>query len=79
LKDDSIKLNLTPVVDHVLVEGQDPTRDFVKTMYFVNSPKVWDGEQKNFPKNAVLMTNNSNVDFLKQIGHFDRYYFYVKE
>jgi hypothetical protein len=79
LKDNSVHFGLNPIVDHVLVSGQDPTRDFVKTMYFIKSPRVWDGEQKDFPKNAVLMTNNSNVAFLTKIDHFGSYYFYVNK
>lgn len=79
LKSESVKLNLYPYIDHVLTQGQDPTRDFIKTMYFTAPPGVWDGDKKDYPKNAVLMTNNSNVDFLTKIDHFGSYYFYISK
>jgi hypothetical protein len=79
LEEDSAKWDLTPYIDHVLSQGQDPTRDFVKTMYFTKSPNVWDGVKKDFQANIVLMTNNSKVTFLTKIDHYGSYYFYINK
>jgi hypothetical protein len=77
LKNESIKRNLTPYIDHVVASGRNPTRDFASSIYFSYMLPIWNGERKDYPKNSILMTDNSNVDFLKQIDHFDRYYFYT--
>jgi hypothetical protein len=78
LKDKSTELKLTPYIDHVLLQGIDSTRDFAKALYFDEPLPSWNGEQKDYPDNSILMTNNSNVGFLKQIDKLGDYYFYVK-
>jgi 4-amino-4-deoxy-L-arabinose transferase-like glycosyltransferase len=77
LKNESVRRGFTPFVDQVVMNGADPSRDFAKTIYFAGPINLWDGSQKNLPDNSLLMTDNSNVSYLKQIDHFDRYYFYI--
>jgi len=77
LKTESTGRGLTPLVDHVLVGGNDSVRDFAREIYFAKTPNSWDGIREHFPSDSLLMTDNSNVDFLKQIDHFGSYYFYV--
>ena len=76
LKEESVKRNLTPYVDQVVMTGLSPTRDFAKVIYFEKPLNTWNGVEKEYPAGAILMTDNSNISFLKQIDHFDRYYFY---
>jgi hypothetical protein len=79
LKEESIKRGLTPYVDQVIMKGLNPTRDFAKSIYFGEPLNTWNGAEKEYPEGAILMTDNSKVEFLKQIEHIDRYYFYIKE
>lgn len=78
LKEKSVSLNKTPYVDHVLAKGVDPSRDFARSIYFTKQISTWNGEQKDYPDNSVLMTNNDNVSFLKKIDKYGDYYFYIK-
>jgi 4-amino-4-deoxy-L-arabinose transferase-like glycosyltransferase len=79
LKYESIKRGLTPYVDQVVMNGLDSGRDFAKTIYFTGPVNTWDGVKADLSDSALLMTDNSNVSYLKQIDHFDRYYFYIKK
>jgi len=79
LKEESVERNLTPYVDQVIMTGLNPTRDFARSIYFAGPLNTWNGVEKEYPADAILMTDNSNINFLKQIDHFDRYYFYIKE
>jgi 4-amino-4-deoxy-L-arabinose transferase-like glycosyltransferase len=79
LKEESVERNLTPYVDQVIMTGLNPTRDFARVIYFAGPLNTWNGVEKEYPAGAILMTDNGNINFLKQIDHFDRYYFYVKQ
>lgn len=79
LKERSIKQGLTPYVDSVILKGSNSTRDFAKTIYFTGPINSWNGDSKSLPDNGILMTDNSNVSYLKQIDRFDRYYFYINK
>lgn len=79
LKTSSEKLKLNPVVDEIVLKGLDPTRDFARSIYFTQGLSTWNGKERDFPNDAILMTDDSNVAFLKRIGHIDRYYFYVRD
>lgn len=79
LKEESAKRSLIPYVDQVIMTGLNPTRDFARSIYFAEPLNTWNGIEKEYPADAILMTDNSKVGFLKQIEHVDRYYFYIKE
>jgi hypothetical protein len=79
LKEESKSREFTPYVDEVILKGLNPTRDFAKTIYFETALNSWNGDVKSLLKNVVIMTDNGNVEDLKQINQFDRYYFYIKE
>lgn len=79
LKTFSDKLRLEPMIDETILNGLDPTRDFAKSIYFTQGLSTWDGKKETFPVDAILMTDNSDVSFLKQVGHVDRYYFYIRD
>jgi hypothetical protein len=79
LKEESVSRSLTPYIDQVIMKGLNPTRDFARSIYFTDPLNTWNGVKKEYPADAILMTDNSKVEFLKQIEHIDRYYFYIKE
>lgn len=79
LKDKSIEFNKTPYIDHVLIQGIDPSRDFARTIYFQDKIPSWNGEQKGLPTDSILMTDNSNINYLKQIDNVGKYYLYVNK
>lgn len=79
LKDESDKRKLNPYIDHVLASGEDETRDFVTSIYFDYKLPTWNGERAGAADGSLIMTDNSNVSYLKEIGKFPGYYFYIKE
>jgi hypothetical protein len=79
LKFESTKLNLTPVVDKVILKVKDPAQDFAKAVYFTDPIAEWNGDKKHLDINNLLMTDDGNVSYLKQINLFGRYYFYMNK
>lgn len=77
LKDEAAKENKTPYVDEVLANREGEVQDFAQAIYFLASPKSWDGKREDLPENAILMTDNSNIKYLRQIGKEGSYYYYV--
>lgn len=77
LKNDSTKLNLVPFVDSVSAKSEGETEWFARSIYFPNKPNLWDGDKNNLPKDGILMTDNSNIKYLKLIDHVGGMYYYT--
>jgi hypothetical protein len=69
--------NLTPLVDNVVAKREGEPEDFARAIYFSEPISLWGGQLSSFPKNGILMTDNDNIKFLKQIFHTGNYYFYI--
>lgn len=79
LKELSTGKNLVPYVDEVVAKREDTTFDFARTIYFLNRPASWDAKQGDLPKNAVLMTDNDNINYLQIVGKQGNLFYYVQK
>jgi hypothetical protein len=68
--------NLTPYVSLDLVDKEQATQSFLRSIYFDNSLGVWSNKYEDFPKNAILMSTNSDIKKLKEIGTSQKYFFF---
>lgn len=80
LYDESKTNNLMPYVSFDLVKNEGITEKFLRSIYFIDLPAIWNKDIDKFPKNAILMSNNPNLTGLNKVKLNDsNIYYYVNE
>jgi hypothetical protein len=83
LKAESKKRNLTPYVSYEIIRkeelsDQGITNTFLRSIYFPHYPGIWNENKKDFPKNAILMSNQDKIPNLEKLTiSTANYYFYT--
>lgn len=71
--------NLTAYVSFDLVQKEDATAGFLRSIYFNESLAIWNKDYDNFPEKAILMTVEPDIKNLHKIHSDGTLSFYGKE
>jgi 4-amino-4-deoxy-L-arabinose transferase-like glycosyltransferase len=75
LKERSIESGKKILVTKELLEDEGIVEKFVRSIYFVDQPDVWEGSAENFPENGILLSTSSNIKDLEATENIEDKYF----
>lgn len=79
LKEISDSKNLTPYIDRKYVYSKFSTSDFIRSIYFLKLPNVFDGDLSKLPNGSVLMTDDANLKGLEKSEIvYKNFLYYIK-
>lgn len=78
LQEKSAAEGLEPYTDAAMVKDEEATAAFFREMYFDRPLKVWEGNYRDLPGNALLLDKNSGNEVLIKAGEVhNKFYFYT--
>jgi len=80
LKAESLNKNLVAYESpgFISTDEEKIINNFLRSIYFIKPPLVWEGDSESFPENAIVMTRASDLDLNKLDTGLSNVFFYTQ-